>query len=183
MARQSRSSHRDTISVGLLALLAIAGASRAVARLTPTEQIIVAVLAVAGILLIGWSIVGLLQRRERKRLLLANARSLSPADFERRVHILLQDLGWTQLEHVGGTGDRGVDLRGTYQQRRYIVQCKRFKGLVGPQYVRDLEGTRQHEGATCALLVTTGHFGPSSYEWAREAARALGWGYASSPHA
>lgn len=107
------------------------------------------------------------RRRYKQRILLTNALSLTPQQFEERIRYLLQDLGWERVERVGGSGDGGVDLRAIYRGQRYIVQCKRYRGRVGPQYLRDLEGARRHEHADRAMLVTTGYFTQQGYAWVR----------------
>jgi restriction system protein len=105
------------------------------------------------------------RQRAREQLLLTDAISLTPSDFERRVQLLLQDLGWEHVEHVGGAGDGGVDLRGRCDGHRYIVQCKRYKGIVSPTHIRDLAGALEHEAAERALLVTTGRVSHQARAW------------------
>ncbi|MFL5804706.1 MAG: restriction endonuclease, partial [Roseiflexaceae bacterium] len=105
------------------------------------------------------------RRKARERLLLTEAVSLNPIDFERRVQMLLTDLGWERVEHVGGAGDGGVDLCGRFGGQRYIVQCKRYRGIVSPTHIRDLAGALGHEPAERALLVTTGHVSPQTRAW------------------
>ncbi|HEY0739081.1 MAG TPA: restriction endonuclease [Herpetosiphonaceae bacterium] len=107
------------------------------------------------------------RRRQKQHILLTNALSLTPQQFEKRIQYLLQDLGWERVEHVGGSGDGGVDLRAIYRGQRYIVQCKRYERRVEPKYLRDLEGARHHEHADRALLVTTGYFTQQGYAWVR----------------
>lgn len=107
------------------------------------------------------------KRRLRERLLLADSLELSPTEFEQRVAILLADLGWQKVEVVGGSGDGGVDIRAESDGFRYIVQCKRYRGLVTPTHVRDLAGALSHEPADRALLITTGHVTDQTRDWIR----------------
>src|SRR5690606_19621974 len=72
------------------------------------------------------------KRRKRERLLLTDSLALSPGEFEQRVALLLQDLGWQNVQLVGGSGDGGVDIRAAHDGFKYVVQCKRYKGLVEP---------------------------------------------------
>lgn len=58
-----------------------------------------------------------------------------------------------QLDRTGGSGDRGVDLRGWWapgqtgdDAYRVVVQCKAAKKAVGPVFVRELEGTLLRAG-------------------------------------
>jgi len=83
---------------------------------------------------------------------------LSPDEFEQRVGILLEDLGWRQVTVRGGSGDRGVDITAERDGLRYIIQCKRYTKPVGPNYVRDLVGALQIQRADRAILVTTSAF-------------------------
>ncbi len=83
-----------------------------------------------------------LQRLRRQQLL-----DLSPSEFEQRVALLLEDLGWRQVTVRGGSGDRGVDITAERDGLRFIIQCKRYTKPVGPSYVRDLVGALQIQQA------------------------------------
>ncbi len=107
--------------------------------------------------------------RRRERLMVDDARRLTWRDFESYVQVLLQDLGWEHVQHTGGAGDGGVDLRGLSNGEQWIVQCKHRstdRKPLQPGIARDLLGTLSEEGkrgrANRALLVTTGRFGPDS---------------------
>ncbi len=50
---------------------------------------------------------------------------------------------------------------------KFVIQAKRYKNVVGVDAVRDLYGTVMNEGANRGILVTTSHFGPQSYEFAK----------------
>lgn len=105
------------------------------------------------------------KQKERQRLLLADSLALSPTEFEQRVAMLLTDLGWQNVQLVGGSGDGGVDIRAENDGFRYVVQCKRYKGLVEPTHIRDLAGTLTHEKADRGLLITTGHVSDQTRAW------------------
>ncbi len=107
------------------------------------------------------------ERSERGRVMLTDALNLSPPDFERRIQYLLQDLGWEDVERVGGSGDNGVDVRGFYCGEFCIVQCKRYSGSVASKDIRELEGARSHAQADRAFLITTGRFTKQGHEFAR----------------
>ncbi|NOK63304.1 MAG: hypothetical protein GFH27_549361n60 [Chloroflexi bacterium AL-W] len=108
------------------------------------------------------------QHVSNEKLLLKQALDLTPTEFEQRIVLLLRDLGWDWIEHQGGSGDGGVDVRATQRGKKWVVQCKRYKNTVPAYMVRALEGVRHHEKADHALLVTTGGFGPQSEEWVQE---------------
>ncbi len=165
--RRRRTEQHHDQAIGVLALVVMALGYRAFT--TVSWRVLVVLIVFSATLLlfaIRWGLERA-RRREQERLLLASVATLSPQDFERRVLLLLQQLGWQHVEHVGGSGDRGVDLRGTVGGQRYIVQCKRYTNTVGPHSVRELAGTLQHEGAERALLITSSRFGPDAWAWAR----------------
>jgi restriction system protein len=124
--------------------------------------------ATAGLLMVR-SFARAARRRQRERLMADDVRRLPWRDFESYVQALLQDIGWQQVEVTGGAGDRGVDLRATYNGEPWIVQCKHRKSdrqPLAPSIARDVLGTLSEETkrgrAKHALLVTTGRFGPGS---------------------
>ncbi len=96
--------------------------------------------------------------------------TIDPLDFERLVRELFERMGYhaslTHASHDGGVDIEVFDptpIRGG----RFIVQCKRYSGVVGAQYVRDLYGVVQHTRATKGILVSTSHFSPDGMAFAR----------------
>lgn len=65
--------------------------------------------------------------------------------YEYTVQHTLRRLGFA-LTRIGGRDDSGVDLLGTWSlpslpyPMRVIVQCKAFKGKLGPNLIRELQG-------------------------------------------
>lgn len=118
------------------------------------------------------SIVGLIYHWRKRRIKLADARTLeallalSPEDFELLAAELFVSYGH-QAEVAGGTSDHGVDvIVQSAQGEKWVVQCKRYAGSVGEPVVRDLFGTLQHEQAQRAYLITTGSFTAQAQAWA-----------------
>jgi restriction system protein len=74
---------------------------------------------------------------------------------------LLRAAGFTNASVTGGAGDGGIDGVGVYQLSLVsfpvYFQCKRYKGTVGPEKVRDFRGAMQGRGDK-GLLITTGSF-------------------------
>lgn len=70
-----------------------------------------------------------------------------------------------------GSNDHGIDaiaIKKTETDFEEIIfQMKRYKGYVAPHAVRDLLGTMVDNKATAGVLVTTGSFGPSIYEFVK----------------
>lgn len=164
-SRRYQAAHDE--AVGMIALVLGFLIYRQLSVLSFPWKIALVVLATS---LLGISIVWTVRSARRRRtqsILLTDALRLTPPQFEERIQYLLRDLGWERVERVGGSGDGGVDLRAVYRGQRYIVQCKRYNGRVGPKYLRDLEGARHHEHADRALLVTTGHFTQQGVAWVR----------------
>ncbi|HEY1017122.1 MAG TPA: DUF2034 domain-containing protein [Herpetosiphonaceae bacterium] len=107
------------------------------------------------------------ERNDRGRIMFRSVLDLSPTEFEIRIQYLLKDLGWKNVERVGGRGDHGVDVQGFYGGEYCIVQCKRYRANVAPNIIRELEGARSHARADRAFLVTTGQFTKQGHEFAR----------------
>ena len=51
---------------------------------------------------------------------------------------------------------------------KFVIQAKRYKGLIPVSAVRDLYGSMINEGASKGILVTTGYFGPESREFVKD---------------
>lgn len=84
-------------------------------------------------------------------------------EFERVLAAYYRDVGWW-VEHVGtgGTGatfDGGVDLRLRRDAQVVLVQCKHWNAKqVTHNAVHELLGILVTEGATGAILITSGEF-------------------------
>jgi restriction system protein len=96
-----------------------------------------------------------------RELLLAELLKMSPAAFESLAQRLLRAAGFTQTIVTGGSGDGGIDGMGMYRMSLVsfpvFFQCKRYKGAVGPEKVRDFRGAMAGRGDK-GLLITTGSF-------------------------
>lgn len=72
----------------------------------------------------------------------------------------------TQASRDGGVDAVAFDpdpIRGG----KIVIQAKRYANTVGVSAVRDLYGTVLNEGATKGILVTTAHYGPDAYDFAK----------------
>jgi restriction system protein len=96
-------------------------------------------------------------REELLRVLL----KMDPAGFEHLAKRLLRAAGFINTSVTGGSGDGGIDGVGVYRLSLVsfpvYFQCKRYKGTVGPEKVRDFRGAMQGRGDK-GLLITTGSF-------------------------
>lgn len=88
-----------------------------------------------------------------------NIYSLSPEEFEQYVGILFQKQGY-QVQHVGKTGDLGIDLRMSKNGTEAIVQCKRYNAdnKIDVTLVREFRGVMARENINLGFIVTTTQF-------------------------
>jgi restriction system protein len=93
--------------------------------------------------------------------LLRTLLSMTPSAFEHLAKRLLRAAGFINATVTGGSGDGGIDGVGVYRLSLVsfpvYFQCKRYKGTVGPEKVRDFRGAMQGRGDK-GLLITTGNF-------------------------
>lgn len=79
--------------------------------------------------------------------------------FEQKVLEMIQKYP-VQLRRVGGRGDGGVDLRGSFQLTHgnpfdLLVQCKHEQRKPGPKYIRELEGVLSRESSRAIGLLAS----------------------------
>lgn len=92
--------------------------------------------------------------------------SLSGRDFEFEIGELFRTHGYT-VNVTGGSGDMGVDLAMTKDDKYIVVQCKRYKNPANPAVVRELYGSLTATGAHEAILVCTGGFTSGVYKFVK----------------
>ncbi len=109
---------------------------------------------------------------------MAEGENLAAMDWEDFEHLCreLFERAFTgsgaEVKVTQASRDQGVDavifdpdpLRGG----KIIVQAKRYTNTVDVSVVRDLYGAVINEGATKGILVTTSHYGPESYSFAKD---------------
>jgi restriction system protein len=87
--------------------------------------------------------------------------AMQPHAFERLAQRLLRAAGFVNTSVTGRSGDGGIDGAGVYRLSLVsfpvFFQCKRYKGSVGPEKVRDFRGAMAGRGDK-GLLITTGTF-------------------------
>lgn len=104
--------------------------------------------------------------------LLEILQAMDPSAFERLCQRLLREAGFIEVEITGRSGDGGVDGYGTIRiggliSFNVLFQCKRYKGIIGANVVRDFRGAMVGR-ADKGLIITTGAF---TREARREATR------------
>lgn len=96
-----------------------------------------------------------------KEELLRQMLAMPPAGFEQLAQRLLRAAGFINARVTGRSGDGGIDGLGVYRLSLVsfpiFFQCKRYKGSVGPDKVRDFRGAMAGRGDK-GLLITTGTF-------------------------
>ena len=104
-----------------------------------------------------------LRKLQQRRLLdsqtgLASIRELSWRDFERLLAEAFRRRGY-QVEETGPGPDGGVDLILRRGDQVTLVQAKQWNTFrVGVKIVRELYGVQKAQGATTAIVVTSGRF-------------------------
>lgn len=120
--------------------------------------------------LLAGSVASFFARRKRVKLLTTarNTESSDPfsalswLDFELLVGQYFRELGYSVAETSFGA-DGGVDLRVKDGADTYLVQCKLWKASKVPvTVVRELYGVMMAEGASGAIVVTSGEFTPDA---------------------
>jgi len=86
---------------------------------------------------------------------------ISPDAFERLSQRILRESGFTKVEVTGRSGDGGIDGHGTMKigllSFEVFFQCKRYKGNVASNAVRDFRGAMSGR-AERGIIITTGNF-------------------------
>ena len=87
--------------------------------------------------------------------------TIDPTAFERLSQRLLRESGFTRVEVSGKSGDGGIDGVGVLRVQlisfQVLFQCKRWKGSVGSEVIRNFRGAMQGR-ADKGLIITTGRF-------------------------
>ena len=117
------------------------------------------------------SILSLCRRYQQYRLKvqdqnnLAYLQDMDPHEFELLISDFFESLGYRTRPYEDQQ-DHGVDVI-VYDGKgeKWIVQCKRYRGVVGEPILRDLLGTMLHEKASKAFLMTTGRISRKARTW------------------
>ncbi len=108
------------------------------------------------------------QQGKRAELKLSQLATLTPEGFEEFVGEIFEALGY-EVDHVGGTGDQGVDLKVRRGGLIGIVQCKYFsRGVVGSPELQKFLGTIHHTKSHKGFFVTTRTFTLAADKFAAE---------------
>jgi len=96
--------------------------------------------------------------------------SLDGFEFERLCALVFDRLGYGRVENVPDVADEGRDLIiHTPQATKIVVECKHYpSGTIGRPAVQKVHSAAITEGATKAILVTTGKFSAGAIAYARK---------------
>lgn len=89
---------------------------------------------------------------------------ITATQFEKFLSVLLGEMGFTDIEITGRSGDRGIDLKAIWTESevpglevdlKFIIQAKKFSPntTLNPRIIRELRGSMQN--GEWALLMTT----------------------------
>lgn len=95
---------------------------------------------------------------------------LSPGEFENLVGAFFEKRGFRDVQVVGRTNDRGVDITAVATDGGvHFIQCKRWRkgNNVGSPPIQRIDSMRRSRGATQAWLVTTSDFTREGLDEAR----------------
>ncbi len=137
--------------------------------------LLAAVLGLGAFVVTGWAMAARDHRRAQRpqpdgqqaALTLDDLQAMTPSAFESWVQQLFRSRGY-YAHNTPDSNDHGVDLWVVSPQgERAVVQCKRYRGVVGGVVIRELYGVMQHEGTPRGFLVTTGTISAPARRWAQ----------------
>jgi restriction system protein len=106
--------------------------------------------------------------------LLEQLLAMSPDAFERLAQRLLREADFDAVRVTGGTNDKGIDGVGVYRLGLVtfpvFFQCKRYRGSVGSDAVRDFRGAMAGRGDKGLLIITSTFTAEAKAEASREGA-------------
>jgi restriction system protein len=88
--------------------------------------------------------------------------TMNPFKFESLVKLLLEEMGYINVETTSSTNDKGVDVVADIElgitRVREVVQVKRYKSNVGREILDMLRGSLHRFHAVRGTIITTGGF-------------------------
>ena len=109
--------------------------------------------------------------------LLDTLQNMPPDTFEQLCQRLLRESVSIEVEVTGRSGDGGIDGCGIIHLAGIsfpvLFQCKRYRGKVGPNVVRDFRGAMEGRAEKGVILTTGGFTKAAQEEAARDNARPI----------
>ena len=88
-------------------------------------------------------------------------------EFEKHCMNVLLQLGFTSVEQTGRSGDQGADILGTYENTRYVFQCKDHRRKHGNWSIQEVIGSKSIYKASRAGVISRSGFTPRALDLAR----------------
>ena len=89
-------------------------------------------------------------------------------DFEVYVAMILQQIGFVNVQLTKGSGDQGVDIIAEKDGVKYAFQCKRYDKPVGSKAVQEVFAGKFFYHCHAAVVVTNNYFTQSAKELSNE---------------
>jgi restriction system protein len=85
---------------------------------------------------------------------------MSPREFEHAIAELLRALEYKDVKVVGGSGDLAIDVIARYNNRRVVLQCKRYneRKVTSPEMQMFIGMIVTEHNADKGIYVTTSSF-------------------------
>jgi restriction system protein len=96
----------------------------------------------------------------------AEVNEMEGIQYENHCRILLKEEGW-EVSITKASGDQGVDLIATKDNKRVCIQCKRFASPVGNSAVQEVTAGKLHWHGTHGVVVSNAGFTKSAQALAR----------------
>jgi len=98
--------------------------------------------------------------------------TMNPWRFEELIALLLQEMGYSEVETTAPVNDKGVDVVANIElgisSVREVVQVKRQKGTIQRRILDELRGSLHRFHAVRGTIITTGSFSRGTIEAAFE---------------
>lgn len=103
--------------------------------------------------------------QQQKELLREQITTMNPYKFEHLIGLLLEAMGYEEVEVTKASGDKGVDVVGRVQVGistiTEVVQVKRMQNTINRPLIDQLRGALPYHKAIRGTLITTGKFATS----------------------
>ena len=100
---------------------------------------------------------------------MADIDKITGFEFEELVGRLLRNMGFI-VEQTSLSADGGVDIIAYSKEPifkgKYLIQCKRWSGVVGEPVIRDLYGVVLSQNANKGIVITNSYFSEKAIEFA-----------------
>lgn len=100
------------------------------------------------------------QWRERRlrALQLIDIDAMDGFAFEHYLSQILKSRGFTNVSVTVAQGDYGADIIGNKDGKKYAIQAKRWKWVVGVEAIYQCLGGREYYGCDCCIVITNSTF-------------------------